>query len=815
MDREALLQSLTLEEKVSLMAGRSVWISSAVPRLGIPALKLTDGPNAARGDAMGGVPAACFPVGVALAATWNPELIEAVGVALGEEAHSKNAQVLLGPTINLHRHPLGGRNFECYSEDPYLSGAIACAFVRGVQSQNVAACAKHFVCNDSEFERHSISSKVAETPLRELYLRPFEMAVRDAGAWTVMSAYNRINGVFASSHETLLRGVLKEEWGFDGFVVSDWGAALETVANARGGLDLEMPGPTRSRGNALLEAVEQGEVDEALVDDAVRRILRITERTGRFADPEPRPERAEDRPQHRALARRAAAEAMVLVKNDGVLPLAPDRVLKLAVIGPNAAVGQLQGGGSSAVVPHYQSHPLAALAERFELVSHAQGCTIHKYLPPPAPEQLTVDAEGGAVGLELALFDNEAMSGEPLDTRTLSLGATPWGFTPLGISGAFNAVFDSQRFSAVIRGFLTVPDSGVYGIGLLSAGLARLYLGEELLIDNWSDQQSGDALFGFGSTEKRATAELSAGEPVALRIEFSSQTGKLLQGLRLGLLPPQPADPIGEAEAIARDADAVVLVVGSNADWETEGNDRTEVALPGAQDELIRRVLAANPRTAVVVNTGAAVSMPWLKDAPCVLQSWLPGQEFGNALADVITGAVEPGGRMPTTFPERLEDTPAFAHYPGENGVVRYEEGLLVGYRWYDTRGIEPLVPFGHGLGYTAFAFGDARATADGDGVRIELAVTNVGERAGSTVVQIYRRIASPDREVRPAQELCAFGKAAMGAGESKLVALKVPADNLRYWSDGKGWQRHRGRVTFAVGASSRDIREVVDLVLD
>jgi len=814
VDIEALVAALSLEEKVALCAGKSVWISTSIPRLGIPALKLTDGPNAARGDAMGGVAAACFPVGVALAATWDVDLVESVGRALGQEAHTKNAQVLLGPTINLHRHPLGGRNFECYSEDPYLSGAIASAFVRGVQSQGVAACAKHFVCNDSEFERHSISSNVAETPLRELYLRPFEMAVCDAGVWTVMSAYNRINGVFASSHDELLRGVLKDEWGFDGFVVSDWGAALETAANARGGLDLEMPGPTRTRGDALVKAVAQGEVDEALIDDAVRRILLITERTGRFANPEPQPERADDRPEHRALARRAAAEAMVLIRNDGVLPLAPDDARSLAVIGPNAAVGQIQGGGSSAVVPHYQSHPLAALEERFDQISYAQGCAIHKYLPPPVVEQLTVDAEGSTVGLELALYNNEDMAGEPLDTRKLSLGATPWGFTPLGISGAFNAVFDSERFSAVVSGFLTVPDGGDYQIGLLSAGLARLYLNGELVIDNWSDQEPGDALFGFGSAEKRAAVALPAGEPVALRIEFLSQPGKLLQGLRLGLLPPQPADPIGDAERVAREADAVVLVVGSNADWETEGNDRAVLELPGEQDELIRRVLAANPRTAVVVNTGAAVSMPWLKDAPCVLQSWLPGQEFGNALADVITGAVEPGGRMPTTFPHRLEDTPAFTSYPGENGVVRYEEGLLMGYRWYDTRGVEPLVPFGHGLGYTEFAFDEARAVIDGDGVRIELVVRNVGERAGSTVVQVYRQVSPPDAEERPLKELCAFAKVALDAGASQTLAITVPGDNLRYWSDGHGWQRHRGRVSFAVGASSRDIRQTVDLDL-
>jgi beta-glucosidase len=812
VDIEALLAELTLEEKIALCAGKSMWISSSIPRLGIPALKLTDGPNAARGDAMGGVAAACFPVGVALAATWDVELVESVGRALGEEAHTKNAQVLLGPTINLHRHPLGGRNFECYSEDPYLSGTVACAFVAGVQSQGVAACAKHFVCNDSEFERHTISSEVDERTLRELYLKPFEMAVRNAGVWTVMSAYNRINGTYASSSARLLRDLLKGEWGFDGFVVSDWGAALDTVDNARGGLDLEMPGPARTRGPALVEAVRAGEVDEALIDDSVRRILRVTERTGRFAAPDPQPEFAEDRAEHRALARHAAAEAMVLVKNEAVLPFEPDRVKRLAVIGPNAARGQIQGGGSSAVVPHYRSDPLTALTAAFEAVDYAEGCAIHKYLPAPAAEQLTAEPDGGP-GLQLRLFDNLDGHGTPVAERTVTLTNTPWGFTPLGLSRG-GSMFDRSRFSAVLEGWLHAGEDGAHQIGMLSSGLTRLYLDDELLIDNWTEQQRGDALFGFGSTEKRAAVDLTAAAPRRLRIEFRSQPGNMLQGLRLGLLPPQPADPIAAAVDVAASADAVVIVAGSNPDWETEGNDRTSLALPGDQNELIRRVLAANPNTAVVLNTGAAVSMPWFDAAPCVLQAWLPGQEFGNALTDVICGTVNPCGRMPTTFPIRLEDTPAFDHYPGAGGRVHYREGLLMGYRWYDTREVAPLVPFGHGLSYTTFDYGPPTATLDGDGVAITLALCNRGPRAGHEVVQVYRR-AGGEGAGRPLQELCAFAKVAVPAGETRTVTLRVPAINLRIWDDAGGsWRPLSGPVTFAVGASSRDLRHVVEVEL-
>jgi len=813
IDIEALLAAMTLEEKVALCAGKSVWISSSIPRLGVPALKLTDGPNAARGDAMGGLPAACFPVGVALAATWDVDLIAGIGRALGEEAHTKNAQVLLGPTINLHRHPLGGRNFECYSEDPYLSGAMACAFIGGVQSEGVAACAKHFVCNDSEFERHTISSEVDERTLRELYLKPFEMAVSKARVWTVMSAYNRVNGIYASSHTRLLREVLKGEWGFDGFVVSDWGAALETVDNARGGLDLEMPGPTRTRGAALVEAVRSGQVDAALIDDSVRRILRVTERTGRFAAPDPQPEVADDRPEHRALARRAAAEAMVLVKNDAVLPFEPGQVGRLAVIGPNAARGQIQGGGSSAVVPHYRSHPLTALESAFGQVEYAEGCSIHKYLPAPAQGALTAEP-GGDPGLCLRLFSNMEFDGVPISERTVALADTPWGFTPLGLSAGPASAFDRNRFSAVLDGWLQADEDGDYGIGMLSSGLTRLYVDGELLIDNWDDQQRGDALFGVGSTEKRIVLELTAAVPRRLRLEFRSQPGNLFQGLRLGLLPPQPADPIDAAARVAAGADAVVLVAGSNPDWETEGNDRATFALPGDQDELIRRVLEANPNTAVVLNTGAAVSMPWFDAASCVLQAWLPGQEFGNALADVICGVANPCGRMPTTFPAGLDDTPAFDNYPGADGKVHYREGLLMGYRWYDTREIAPLIPFGHGLSYTMFDYGTPMATVDGDSVAISLAVSNCGARAGHEVVQAYRRAAGGGGE-RPFQELCAFTKVAVPAGETRSVTLTVPAINLRAWDDaGAAWKPLSGPVTFAVGASSRDLRHVVEVEL-
>ena len=811
----AKLAQLTLEQKVALCAGNSMWMSSEVaaeaPAIKVPAIKLSDGPNAVRGRGVG-TTAACFPVGVALASTWNTELIGEVGRALGREAKSKGVQVLLGPTINLHRHPLGGRNFECYSEDPLLTGAMACAWVRGVQSEGVAGCAKHFVCNDSEYERHSISSEVAAQPLRELYLRPFERVVREAGVWTLMSAYNRVNGVFASSHSELLRDVLKGEWGFDGLVISDWGAALETVENANGGLDLEMPGPTRTRGEALLQAVRSGAVDEAAIEDSVLRLLRTIERTA-SAGRQQR-ERSDDLPADRALARQVAAEAMVLVRNEGgLLPFDPAQIEHLAVIGPNAAVGQIQGGGSSGVMPHYSQSPLAGLQAVFGRVSHAEGCTNFKYLPPPQEGQLFADEALSQSGLRLRLGlgdaqANDEANGPPNDQPHLvSLQATPWGFTPLEAPPQAGG----EAFDLTLSGYMRADRDGVYSFSLASSGLSRLRVNGELVVDNWDDYQPGETILSFGSSERRGQLHLRAGQLCTLQIEFQSQPGKPISGLRLGLLPPQPADPIGEAVQLASQADAVVLVVGSNSDWESEGHDRTDMGLPGEQDELVRRVLAANPRCALVMNVGAPVSMPWFDSAPALLQAWLPGQEFGNALADLLTGASNPSGRMPSSFPVRLEDTPAFAHYPGKDGVMPYAEGLLLGYRWYDSRKIDPLVPFGHGLSYTAFSYADLTVEA-ADPPQVSLKLQNDGDRAGQEVVQLYLHRPGAGAE-RPEQELCGFAKVALAPGASQTVRIQVAPEALREWhTESNQWRPVTGPCELRVGASSRDIRLTASL---
>jgi beta-glucosidase len=812
---EKLLRELRLEEKVSLLAGCDLWHVPGVARLGIPPLKLSDGPNGARGaDTSGAVTSACFPVGTALAATWSPELVEEVGRALGEEARSKGAQVLLAPTLNLHRTPLAGRNFECFSEDPCLAARMAVAFVRGVQSRGVACTVKHFVCNDSEFERHTISSEVPERALRELYLPPFEAAVREAGAWGVMAAYNRLGGTYCSEHPELLTRILREEWGFDGFVVSDWFGTHSGAASLAAGLDLEMPGPPRHRGAALAAAVAEGSLPEAAIDTAVRRILGLLERTGRFEAPGDAAERADDRPEHRRLARRAAAESIVLLKNEeGLLPLDPARLSRLAVIGPNAGVARIHGGGSSRVAAHYAVTPLAGIAARcggaVELLFEP-GCANHRGLPPL--DAALLDDAGAGGGFELEFFAGHDGKGEPVLRRRARQLELTW-------LGRFSDAVDPRAFSVRCHGRLRVRQSGVHTFALTCAGRARLLLDGELLLECSGRDARGESFYGAGSREKSAQVPLEAGRELRLEVEYANEGSPVLAGLRAACLVPLPEDALERAARAAARADAAVVVVGLHADWETEGRDRESLALPGAQAELVRRVAAANPRTVVVLNCGAPVEADWIDAVPAALVLFYPGQECGNALADVLFGDVNPSGRLPQTWPRRLADTAAHAHYPGAEGRVVYGEGLFVGYRYYDAKRVEPLFPFGHGLSYTRFTYTDLRLArsrvAPGERVEVELDVTNTGDRAGQEVVQLYvHDVAS--RLARPEQELRAFAKLALEPGETKTVDFALEPRALSYWDPSRGgFVAEPGEFELRAGASSRDVRARVRFTLE
>ena len=824
---EALLGQMTIEEKVTMLAGSAMWYTTPVPRLGIPAIKVTDGPNGARGSERfaGGMTSACFPVSIALAATWNTALVERVGRALGEEAKSKGAHILLAPTVNIHRSPLAGRNFECFSEDPYLSARMAVAYIKGVQSQNVGTAVKHYVCNDSEFQRTTISSEVRERALREIYLPPFKAAVQEAHTWSVMASYNKINGVYAAENRYTLIEILKEEWGFDGLVMSDWFGTKSTVDAANNGLDLEMPGPPVWRGEKLLQAFRDRKVSEEAIDDSVRRLLRIIIKSGAFNHPEDRPEQAVDKPEHRALARRAAAEGIVLLKNDrNVLPLSTDRIRSLAVIGPNARVARIMGGGSSHVNPHYAVTPFDGIAGKVGdavKIGFEVGCTNHKLLPLVNPAWLT--PSGGQVGrgLTLEFFNNPDCSGPPVKTMVVEATEQTW-------FGEFTPEVNAAQFSARLTGRFTAPETGRYTFGLSSAGLSRLLIDGREVIDRWTGQEAGS-----GPAELTFAIDMAAGQACDLKVEYSKQSTVPLASLRLGCLPPIPEDAMDRAVALAAASDVALVFVGLSDEWESEGFDRPDMELVGDQVALIEKVAAANANTVVVLNTGSPVTMNWLDKVAAVVQAWFPGQECGNAIADVLFGDVNPSGRLPQTFPRRLEDNPAYINYPGENGKVHYGEGIFVGYRYYDKKKIEPLFPFGYGLSYTTFAYSHLRLSAsevapspvergrvgvgvDADeGLQVSVDVQNTGPRAGQEVVQLYVRdvestpsTGSGHRLMRPEKELKAFAKVALEPGETTTVTLTLNRESLAYYDDqARQWVAEAGEFEVLVGSSSRDIR--------
>lgn len=760
-DLDALLAALTLEEKAALTAGADMWTVPGLPAHGVPAVTVTDGPNGARGSALlaaGRVSALCVPCGSALGATWDPELVEQVGAALGEEARTKSARVLLAPTVNLPRSPLAGRSFESYSEDPLLTGLVAAGFIRGVQSRGVAATVKHLVANEAEFERTTISSDVDERTLRELYLVPFELAVREGGVLAVMTSYNRLNGTWCAEDRELLTRVLREDFGFDGVVMTDWFAVADTVPAAQAGLDLQMPGPDRFYGAKLADAVRNGQVAEPVLDAIVRRWLSLIDRLGAWDD-QPAPERAVDLPEHRALARRAAADATVLLRNDGLLPLTGTE--SLALIGPNATRTHIMGGGSAQLRAHRSASVADVLPERWRgQVRVEQGCFADASVRPLA------------IPLSATFRDG---AGHVVGETTERDGRLIWFTDP--VEG-----LDADDFSFTATGLLPVTDTGPHRFTVTQAGRARLSVDGRVVVDGFTDvPPPGTGLFGLGSQEVEVAVELVAGTEAQVVVDYSSEGSFMLHGVVVGHRPPETADLMDRAVAAAAEADVAVVVVGTSDEWETEGHDRTSLSLPGDQDELVRRVCAANPRTVVVVNSGAPVQLDWAADTAALLQAWFGGQEMADALTDVLLGEAEPGGRLPVTLPLRVEHTPAFGSFPGANHRVAYSEGVLSGYRWYDTRALSTRFPFGHGGSYTTFGWSEPAMTREGDDVVVELLVTNTGARSGSEVVQAYVE-PPPSRLPRPRRELRAFAKLRLEPGQSRQVRLVLPPRAFAYW---------------------------------
>jgi beta-glucosidase len=807
-DESSLVARLTLEQKIRLLTGADSWSLHDEPAIGLRSMLLSDGPAGVRGTHFDhDNPSTSLPCPVALAATWDESLVERLTLALGQEARAKGVDVLLGPTVNIIRTPLSGRGFECFSEDPLLTTRIAVAYVRGVQAAGVGATAKHYVANDSETDRRTYDARIAEGVLRELYLPPFEACVGEADVFLVMAAYNSVNGASMTANAALLRDLLKTEWGFNGVVVSDWSATTSTVQSANAGLDLVMPGPGGPWGERLLAAVRNGSVAEQIVNDKVSRLLGLARRVGGFSPV------ASNGAGPRALVdpvllRDVTARSFVLLSNhDGALPLDKGKLRKVALIGPNALDPQTQGGGSVQVLPSAPTDLAeslrAAVGDGVHLSVH-QGCLTSTTIVPPRRGTVTDPVTGKpGIRLEIRTANGDVIHDAPF------AGSAPswWDGLPAAVHQTGSLIVIRARYRAQV--------DGPHVIGAAGVGEVRIAVDGVTLAEATSLQPRDIVEALSRPPELRVPVELRAGGEIEVRVEC--RPGHRFVTLRLGIAPLRDDDRlIAEAVEAARDADVAIVVVGSAEGTESEGYDRETLRLPGRQDELVQRVAAANANTVVVVNSGMPVLMPWAADVAAVIQAWLPGQAFGDALADTLLGITEPGGRLPVSMPRAEADSPVLRAHP-EAGDLVYAEGLLVGYRGYDRSAREPLFPFGHGLGFTEWSYESLVAeewVAEDDGLDVAVTVRNTGSRAGREVVQLYLEGPADDLS-RPIRVLAAFASVSAQPGQVATAQLTVPARAFtRFDERSREWTSHRGTYALRAGRSSRDLRLAGHVVL-
>ena len=798
-DHSELVARLTLEQKIRLLTGADSWVLHGESAVGLRPMVLSDGPAGVRGRRFDTAnPSSSLPCPIALGATWDPELVEELGTALGREARAKGVDVILGPTINIVRTPLAGRGFECFSEDPVLTSRIAVAYVRGVQKTGVGATAKHYVANDSETERRSYDARISESVLRELYLAPFEACVREADVFLVMAAYNSVNGATMTANTRLLRDLLKDEWGFSGVVVSDWSATTSTAPSANASLDLVMPGPSGPWGDRLLMAVRQGAVPESVIDDKVARLLHLAGRVGALNGAAGPHGSALIDP---SLLREAAARSFVLLKNPrGLLPLQAGSVERVALIGPNVIEPQTQGGGSVRVLAVRGVGIADAVREALDAyVTTHHGVVTSATVALPLDGSLR-DPVTGKPGIRLEARDpsGDLVYDAPFPNSVL----TWWDGLP-------DAVY-LPGAEVVMRARYRPAADGAHVVGVAGVGRVRVAVDGTVLAEA-SSLPPRDVVEALSRPpELRVPLQMKVGRELEVRAEYRSETR--FATMRLGIAPLlQDDELLDDAVRAAAAADVAVVIVGSADGTESEGYDRQTLALPGRQDELISRVAAANRNTIVVVNAGMPVLMPWVDDVAAVLQVWFPGQEFGQALADVLSGTAEPGGRLPLSVPRAAADSPVLDAQP-EAGTLAYREGLLVGYRGFDRNGHDPLFSFGHGLSYTEWTYEALEpatvAVAAGEDVELVARIRNSGTRAGREVVQVYVEGLDADDPSRPVRSLAAFASVAAEPGESVTARLTVPARAFARFDEGvRDWRARPGAYTLHVGRSSRDLR--------
>lgn len=845
---EALVAAMSVEEKVDLVTGDLnfdyAFYNAPIERLGIPALTMADGPAGSRVNdrTVNSGRSTALPAPIALAATWDPELAGRYGDLIGAEAFATGHNVQLAPAVDIARAPRGGRTFESFGEDPLLQARMVVPEIQGIQAHAVQATIKHFIANNQEYRRFTIDVRIDERTLHEIYLPPFEAAVRAGAVAAVMGSFNRVNGTYACEHPHLLTEILRGELGFRGWVISDYEATWSTAESARAGLDQEQPAG-RFWGERLLQAVDAGEVDGATLDEMVRRILRPMIGLGQLE----RPVEIGALPveAHAQTAREIAELGIVLLKNDDhLLPLEP-LPSTIAVIGPEADNASTAGGGSGWVYPVHETSPLDGIRRRAGervRVAYAAGndpLSAAALLPgpPPIPSAFLSPPDGSPAGpgLLAEYWTNPRFDGEPMLTRIEPQAAINLGFFNIPVFNAISPKLPptpmelNGRISVRWSGWLTPTVSGPHELSLTSLGSATLFLDDRPLLRIDAGDESPEAGPAFppppplvpdaGAVVVSAAVPLTAGEPRALRVEYradsAEQNDQIGGQLRLGWQTPAGVVPplVREAAQLASQSDVAVVIART---YESEMMDRPDLGLPGDQELLIREVAAANPRTVVVLMSGGPVmTAGWDQRVPAVLEAWFAGQEQGDAIARVLFGDVNPSGKLPLTFPVDEAHTPVATpeQYPGVDGTVHYREGVFVGYRGYDELGIEPRFPFGHGHSYTDFAYADLDlwplpADEDGtDAVRVSFDLVNSGARPGTEVAQVYvgplpADVASPPRR------LAGWARANLAAGERRRVTVAIDRRSLAWWDERiGGWRPSRGTLTVEVGASSRDIR--------
>jgi beta-glucosidase len=767
------------------------------------------------------VKSACFPAGCCVAATFDVDIARKLGSALAEEARHKGAQCMLGPTVGIHRHPLGGRNFESFSEDPFLTGKVSSGFIRGLQNLGVSATLKHFVANEQETERTTVDETVSERALREIYLRPFEIAVQEAKPWAMMTGYNIVNGVHCDSSKWLLRDILRDEWGYKGLVMSDWGGTNSVAAGLEAGLDLEMPGPPRMRKPAaILDALKKGLISEDIIDERVRTVLEWVYKLKAFQDAA-LPATVGDRPEHRALIREAGAKGMVLLKNqDGVLPLTKEKVKgkTIALIG-FAKDAFAHGGGSASVNSYYTVTPWdglhSALGDSVKF-TFAKGAHKERLLPSLDKRNT---APGTVVGLD----------GQPGFTRNFY---NPGESTPSSVTHSWTCSYftpfnnDESVWKVLeIVGDFTPAESGDHYMACSGLGPSRVWVDDDLIFEQKGNCSDPMGFMFLAAAEKEIRRPFVAGKSYRIRIvsdppvniSLSQLEGK--SGVRFGfsLASEHDADLEGEAIEVAKDADIAIVFAGHDSQWETEGRDQDSFDLPRGQNSLISAVTSVNKNTIVVNSTGVAVSMPWLNDVKGLVQAWFAGQECGNAVADVLTGVINPEGNLPVTFPVHIEDSPAYGNFPGNyvNGQlkVKYAEDVFVGYRHFDKAATKVNFPFGFGMSYTSFDLGKMQVRRKTDETfAVDVTARNTGKLAGGVLVQLYvgNRNISP---LHPNKILVGFQKVRLQPGEEQVVTLPVSARDFAHFDvPTSSWVVEEGEYTFSLARSVTDVLSTVDV---